>query len=409
MAPLPLWGGMSIVMMAFSAVPVTAFALLAPNGLRMVADDRPPVVIRVVGVGGAGGNAVNGMLTTTRDVGVRFIAVNTDNQALTGVAADERLAIGRGCTGGLGAGGKPEVGQAAAEESREELTQALSGADMVFVTAGMGGGTGTGAAPVVAAVAQELGCLTVAVVTTPFEFEGRKRAREALAGLERLRDHCDTLLVIANDRLLQMVPGSMSMTDAFLVADDVLRQGVIGTSEIIMRPGLINVDYADVRTVMKGAGTAHIGIGQGSGKSRAEDAAVGAICSPLLDFPLMQASRIICNIVGGAGMSLAEVNTAASVIQQNVDPDANIIVGALVDERVGEEVSVTVLATGFPAPELAPEPLQRLPPPPPPPPPHPQWQQQSEAQTPWVGGTQQEQPERRGFLGGLLGRRKRQR
>ncbi|CAM9553445.1 unnamed protein product [Ascophyllum nodosum] len=311
-----------------------------------------PVLIKVVGVGGGGGNAVDGMINTaTRKLaGVEFIAMNTDTQALSKSSAEVRVALGSGVTRGLGAGGKPEVGQAAAEESLPEIQNALAGADMVFVTAGMGGGTGTGAAPVIAAAARELGCVTVAVVTEPFGFEGRQRSRQATTGVAALKGCADTVLVVENDRLLEIVPGRMTMSDAFLVADDVLRQGVIGTSEIIVRPGLINVDFADVREVVKNSGTALIGIGTGTGKTRAEDAAVGAICSPLLDFPLREARGVIFNIVGGLDLSLTEVNAAASIVKDNVHPDANIIVGALVDERCGKQISVTVLATGFGTP-----------------------------------------------------------
>ncbi|CAN0539594.1 unnamed protein product, partial [Ectocarpus sp. 12 AP-2014] len=308
-----------------------------------------PVSIKVVGVGGGGGNAVDGMITTaTRKLsGVEFIAMNTDTQALTKSHAEVKIALGSTVTRGLGAGGKPEVGLAAAMESLPEIEKTLAGADLVFVTAGMGGGTGTGAAPVIASAATGMGCVTVAVVTEPFGFEGRQRSRQAAAGLAELREAADTVLVVANDKLLEIVPGRMTMKDAFLVADDVLRQGVIGTSELIVRPGLINVDFADVRQVITNSGTALIGIGTGSGKTRAEDAAVGAIVSPLLEFPIDQAAGVIFNIVGGTDMSLTEVNAAASIIQRNVHPDANIIIGALVDERCEKEVSVTVLATGF--------------------------------------------------------------
>ncbi|KAG5185371.1 Tubulin/FtsZ, GTPase domain-containing protein [Tribonema minus] len=307
-----------------------------------------PVLIKVVGVGGAGGNAINGMVSTTQNLqGVEFIAMNTDQQALHTSLAGRKLALGHSSTGGLGAGGRPEVGEAAAKESRQEITELLVGADMVFITAGMGGGTGTGAAPVVAEIAKGLGCLTVGVVTSPFQFEGRSRARQAAVGLAALEKHADALLVVANDRLLQIIPSRMSMTDAFLVADDILRQGVIGTSELILRPGLINVDFADVRSVVQNSGSALIGIGTGVGPTRAQDAAVGAICSPLLDYPISGASGIIFNIVGGPDMTLSEVSAAAQVVQDNVHPDANIIIGALVDDRAGKEVSVTVVATGF--------------------------------------------------------------
>ncbi|CAM9682507.1 unnamed protein product, partial [Phaeothamnion confervicola] len=286
--------------------------------------------------------------TTDGLAGVEFVAMNTDEQALSSSLAAVRLPLGHGCTAGLGAGGKPAVGRAAADESRQAIAAALSGADLVFVTAGMGGGTGTGAAPVVADVARQMGILTVSVVTRPFEFEGRQRAAQADAGIAELADCSDSLLVVANDRLLDIVPHRMTMTDAFLVADDILRQGVIGTSEIIVRPGMINVDFADVTAVVRGSGTALIGIGTGTGRSRAVDAAVGAICSPLLDFPIQEARGVVFNIVGGPDMTLAEVNAAAKIVQESVDDDANIIVGARVDPRCGDRVSVTVLATGFP-------------------------------------------------------------
>ena len=319
--------------------------------------DGSPAVIKVVGVGGAGGNAVNGMAATTTALrGVEFILMNTDQQAMTRItslAASEYssdvdgLAIGTNLTGGLGAGGKPDIGYYSALESRAEIEHKLAGADMVFVTAGMGGGTGTGAAGVVASIAKDLGCLTVGVVTRPFDFEGAKRSKQADLGIEELKKNVDTLLVVENDRLLQLVPNRMKMTDAFLVADDILRQGVIGTSEIIARPGLINVDFADITSVIRNSGRALIGVGTGTGPKRAEDAAVGAIFSPLLEYPINGATGIIFNIVGGPSLSLTEVNAAAEIVMNNVDPSANIIIGALIDDRATDEVSVTVLATGF--------------------------------------------------------------
>lgn len=338
---------------SWGSSPSTSATSELPASATTDEDLLSPVIIKVIGVGGGGGNAVDGMITTaTRKLaGVEFVAMNTDTQALTKSRAEIKIALGSDVTRGLGAGGKPKVGEAAAIESLPEIEKILTGSDMVFVTAGMGGGTGTGAAPVIAQAARDLGCVTVAVVTQPFSFEGRQRSKQAAAGLEELREAADTVLVVANDRLLEIVPGRMTMSDAFLVADDVLRQGVIGTSEIIVRPGLINVDFADVREIIKNSGTALIGIGTGTGKSRAEDAAVGAMCSPLLDFPIDQARGVVFNIVGGLDMSLTEVNAAARIIQRNVHPDANIIVGALVDERCGQQVSVTVLATGFEAPE----------------------------------------------------------
>ena len=281
-----------------------------------------PCAIRVVGVGGGGCNAVNRMVGAGVR-GVDFWCVNTDAQALAGKA--ERCAglhIGRVLTRGLGAGGEPAVGRAAAVESRADIEEMVRGADLVFVTAGMGGGTGSGAAPVVAEAARRAGALTVGVVTKPFGFEGRKRARQAVAALEELERHVDTLIVVSNDKLLGIVPADAPLADAFLVADDVLRQGIVGVSEIIVKPGLINVDFADVRAVMQDAGAALIGIGTGRGASRAEDAAVAAISSPLLEAPVLNARGIVFNIVGGPSMTLAEVDRAAQIIYENVDADA---------------------------------------------------------------------------------------
>jgi cell division protein FtsZ len=305
-----------------------------------------PCVIKVVGVGGAGGNAVNRMVETNI-MGVEFWSVNTDAQALTKSSARSTLNIGKQITRGLGAGGNPGIGQKAAEESREDIADVVRGADLVFVTAGMGGGTGSGAAPVVAEVAKDLGALTVGVVTKPFGFEGRKRMAQANEAIAELQSKVDTLIVVSNDKLLQIVPENTPLSDAFLVADDILRQGVVGISEIIIKPGLINVDFADVRTIMGNAGTALMGIGTGKGKTRAQDAAVAAISSPLLDFPIKKARGIVFNIVGGTDLTLQEINAAAEVIYENVDSDANIIFGALVDEKMEAEISITVLATGF--------------------------------------------------------------
>jgi cell division protein FtsZ len=247
----------------------------------------------------------------------------------------------------LGAGGNPEIGRKAAEESRDLIGEAVSGGDLVFVTAGMGGGTGSGAAPIVAEVAKEMGCLTVGVVTKPFAFEGRRRMQQAIDSIENLRERVDTLIVVSNDKLLQIVPDNTPLQDAFSVADDILRQGVVGISEIIVRPGLINVDFADVRSVMADAGSALMGIGTGSGKTRAQDAAIAAISSPLLDFPIEKARGIVFNITGGNDMTLHEINSAAEVIYEAVDPNANIIFGALVDDNMENEISITVVATGF--------------------------------------------------------------
>jgi cell division protein FtsZ len=309
----------------------------------------PPCLIKVIGVGGGGGNAVNRMADTGIS-GVEFWAINTDVQALKRSAAHHTLSIGNKLTRGLGAGGNPEVGRKAAEESCDQIAEAVRGADLVFVTAGMGGGTGSGAAPVVAEAAREQGCLTVGVVTKPFAFEGRKRMNQALEAIEALRESVDTLIVVSNDKLLQIVPENTPLQDAFRVADDILRQGVVGISDIIIRPGLINVDFADVRSVMAHAGSALMGIGTGSGKSRAHDAAVAAISSPLLDFPIERAKGIVFNVTGGEDMTLHEINQAAEVIYEAVDPNANIIFGALIDQQMESEISITVVATGFPQP-----------------------------------------------------------
>jgi len=321
------------------------------NPQLFTADGAPlmtaPCCIKVVGVGGGGGNAVNRMVETDAGSFVDFWAMNTDAQALSRSLAGNTMNIGRETTRGLGAGGTPDVGQAAAEESRAEIAAALSGADMVFVTAGMGGGTGSGAAPIVASVAKELGALTVGVVTKPFGFEGRKRAQQAAQATARLQEAVDTLIVISNDRLLQIVPEGTTMEGAFLVADDILRQGVVGISEIIIKPGLINVDFADVRSIMTDAGTALMGIGQSKGKDRAAEAAGLATSCPLLDSQFTAAKAVVFNICGPPDLTLAEVNAAAGVIYENVAADANIIFGASVDENMGQDVSVTVLATGF--------------------------------------------------------------
>mmetsp|Transcript_3463 Transcript_3463/g.4822 ORF Transcript_3463/g.4822 Transcript_3463/m.4822 type:complete len:579 (+) Transcript_3463:61-1797(+) len=306
-----------------------------------------PCVIKVLGVGGGGGNAVNRMIQT-RIEGVSFWAINTDAQALAKSLAPNRLNIGREVTRGLGAGGMPSVGESSALENGNEIKHICSGADMVFITAGMGGGTGSGAAPIVAEISKEdCGCLTVGVVTKPFAFEGRKRMKQAEAAIEQLRKHVDTLIVVSNDKLLRIVPDNTPVTDAFLVADDILRQGVVGISEIIIKTGLVNVDFADVRAVMKDAGTALMGVGTGQGKTRAADAAVAAISSPLLDFPISEAKRIVFNVVGGTGLGLSEINAASEVIYENAHEDANIIFGALIDEKMGDEVSITVLACDF--------------------------------------------------------------
>jgi cell division protein FtsZ len=303
-------------------------------------------VIKVVGVGGGGTNAVNRMVDAGLR-GVEFIAVNTDAQALLMCDADVKIHIGSKITRGLGAGADPAIGLEAATESRDELKEALKGADMVFVTAGKGGGTGTGAAPVIAEIARELGALTVGVVTRPFGFEGRKRAEQADGGIKQLREKVDTLIIIPNDRLLQVVEKRTSIVDAFRIADDVLRQGVQGITDLITVPGLINLDFADVRTIMRQAGSALMGIGVAGGENRAADAAKAAISSPLLEASVEGATGILLNITGGTDMGLFEVNEAAEIIGSAADGDANIIFGAVIDEALGDQVRVTVIATGF--------------------------------------------------------------
>ncbi|MCY7408224.1 MAG: cell division protein FtsZ [Alkalinema sp. CAN_BIN05] len=304
--------------------------------------------IKVIGVGGSGGNAVNRMVESDIS-GVEFWSINTDSQALTQSSAQKRLQIGQKLTRGLGAGGNPAIGQKAAEESREEIAAALEGADLVFITAGMGGGTGTGAAPIVAEIAKELGALTVGVVTRPFTFEGRRRTNQADEGLIALQGRVDTLIVIPNDKLLSVISESTPVQEAFRTADDVLRQGVQGISDIIIIPGLVNVDFADVRAVMADAGSALMGIGIGSGKSRAREAAMAAISSPLLEASIDGARGVVFNITGGSDLTLREVSEAADIIYEVVDPNANIIFGAVLDEKLQGEIRITVIATGFTA------------------------------------------------------------
>jgi cell division protein FtsZ len=304
-------------------------------------------VIKVVGVGGGGTNAVSRMVDAGLR-GVEFIAANTDAQALAMSDADIKLHIGTELTKGLGAGANPEIGFGAAAESRDEIKEALKGADMVFVTAGEGGGTGSGAAPVIAEIAKmEIGALTVGVVTRPFDFEGATRARQAEEGIRKLRDVVDTLLVIPNERLLIVVERRTSILDAFKEADNILRQGVQGITDLITIPGLINLDFADVRTIMTDAGTAVMGVGTASGESRAADAARAAIASPLLEEAIDGATGILLNITGGRNLGLFEVNEAAEIIQTAADRDANIIFGAVIDEQQEDEISVTVIGTGF--------------------------------------------------------------
>jgi cell division protein FtsZ len=303
-------------------------------------------VIKVVGVGGGGTNAVNRMVDAGL-AGVEFIAVNTDAQALMMTDADVKIQVGSQVTRGLGAGADPEIGFAAAQESRDELKEALKGADMVFVTAGEGGGTGTGGAPVVAELGQEIGALTVGVVTRPFAFEGRKRADQAERGIDQLRDRVDTLIVIENDRLLQVVERQTSVVEAFGMADDILRQGVQGITDLITEPGLVNLDFADVRTIMRDAGSALMGIGRASGENRAAEAARIAVSSPLLEASIEGATGILLNITGGPEIGLFEVNEAAEVVTGAADQNANVIFGAVIDDSLGGEVQVTVIATGF--------------------------------------------------------------
>lgn len=302
--------------------------------------------IKVVGVGGGGNNAVNRMIAAGLR-GVEFISINTDAQALRLCQAEQKIQIGAKLTKGLGAGASPEIGKKAAEESYEELAQRLQGADMVFVTAGMGGGTGTGAAPVVAQIAKESGALTVGVVTRPFTFEGRKRASQAEDGIAELKTKVDTLIIIPNDRLLQVADKQTSIIEAFRIADDVLRQGVQGISDLIAVPGLINLDFADVKTIMTDAGSALMGIGRATGEKRANEAARMAISSPLLETSIEGANGVLLNITGGVNLGLLEVNEAAEIVAEAADPEANIIFGAVIDENLKDEIRVTVIATGF--------------------------------------------------------------
>lgn len=302
--------------------------------------------IKVIGVGGAGGNAVNRMIASSLG-GVEFWVVNTDLQALNISLAEHRLQIGEKLTKGLGGGAQPAVGGQAAKESKDDIEAALSGADMVFITAGMGGGTGTGAAPVIANIAKEQGALTVAVVTKPFRFEGPIRARQAEEGLEYLRSQVDALIVIPNDKLLQVVERETSLVDSFKIADDVLKQGVQGIADLITNPGLVNLDFADVKTVMANSGSAMMGIGKASGENRAVEAAEKAISSPLLEETINGATGVLLNVSGGPSLALHEVNDVADIIYSAVDKEANILFGSVIEESLGEEIMVTVIATGF--------------------------------------------------------------
>ncbi|CAA0833626.1 Cell division protein FtsZ homolog 1-chloroplastic [Striga hermonthica] len=302
--------------------------------------------IKVIGVGGGGNNAVNRMIGSGLQ-GVDFYAINTDAQALLQSAAENPIQIGDLLTRGLGTGGNPQLGEQAAEESKESIANALKGSDMVFITAGMGGGTGSGAAPVVAQIAKEAGYLTVGVVTYPFSFEGRKRSLQALEAIEKLQKNVDTLIVIPNDRLLDIADEQTPLQDAFLLADDVLRQGVQGISDIITIPGLVNVDFADVKAVMKDSGTAMLGVGVSSSKNRAEEAAEQATLAPLIGSSIQSATGVVYNITGGKDITLQEVNRVSQVVTSLADPSANIIFGAVVDERYNGEIHVTIIATGF--------------------------------------------------------------
>ena len=318
--------------------------IMDDNELNYMMDGT--ATIKVIGVGGAGNNAVNRMIEAGIK-NVEFIAVNTDRQTLNESKASSKIQIGEKLTRGLGAGANPDIGAQAAEESKAEIAEVLKGADMVFVTAGMGGGTGTGAAPVVAATAKEMGILTIGVVTKPFTFEGKKRLAQAERGVASLKGKVDTLVVIPNDKLLQVIDRKTSMIEAFRMADDVLRQGVQGISDLISVPGLVNLDFADVQTIMLNRGMAHMGVGNASGENRAEDAAKQAIQSPMLETSIEGARGIIINITGGSDMGLHEINTAAELVQRSADPEANIIFGAVVDDTMGDEIQITVIATGF--------------------------------------------------------------
>jgi cell division protein FtsZ len=305
--------------------------------------------IKVVGVGGGGGNAVNNMVANYEASEVEFIAINTDSQALALSKADVKLKIGEEVTRGLGSGGNPAIGRKAAEESVDMIHENLAGADMVFITAGMGGGTGTGASPVIASVAKNLGALTVGVVTKPFTFEGKKRMDSALQGIEELKGKVDTLIIIPNQRLLEVIETNISFLDAMKQVDDVLAQAVLSISDLVNQAGMINVDFADVKSVMTNAGTALMGIGRSSGENRAKEAALKAVTSPLLELSIQGATGVLFNVVGGSDLSMMEVDEASKIIYESVDQNANIIFGASIDPEMSEEIRITVLATGFDA------------------------------------------------------------
>jgi len=311
-----------------------------------IEDQQSFASIKVIGCGGAGNNAINRMVDSGLK-GVDFIAVNTDRQTLSMSKAGTTIQIGEKLTKGLGAGAVPDIGRRAADESREEIAQAIRGADLVFVTAGMGGGTGTGASPIIAEIARDLNCLTIAVVTKPFQFEGKQRMKNAEMGVIELKQRVDTLVVVPNDRLLQVVSKGTTMLDAFRIADDVLRQGIQGISDLIALPALINLDFADVKTIMESGGLAHMGIGVGKGENKLVEAAKNAILSPLLETNIEGARAILINITGGSDMSIIDINEAASLVMEEADNDANIIFGAGIDEEMKDEVRITVIATGF--------------------------------------------------------------
>lgn len=314
--------------------------------MEYASDTNLAQVIKVIGVGGGGGNAVDRMIEAGLQ-GVEFLAVNTDSQALGKCKAGQKIQIGEKITRGQGAGADPEIGRKAAEESRSEIEAAIKDADMIFVTAGMGGGTGTGAAPIVASMAKEMGILTVGVVTKPFSFEAKRRMTQAEAGIAALREAVDTIIVIPNDRLLSISSAKTSLLDSFKMADESLRQGVQGVSDLIYRPGIINVDFADVTAIMKDAGFAHMGIGKAKGDNRAEEAARMAIESPLLETTIDGATGVLINVTGGASLTLFELNAAAELIHSCADPSANIILGTSIDESMDDDIVITVIATGF--------------------------------------------------------------
>lgn len=314
--------------------------------VQRMPEQEGAALIRVVGVGGGGSNAVNRMIDESIS-GVDFIAINTDQQALMGSLAKQRVAIGERTTRGLGSGGNPEVGGKSAQESEDDLHSVLQGSDMVFVTAGMGGGTGTGATPIVAKVARDVGALTIGVVTRPFTFEGAQRSRIAEQGIEQLKEYVDTLIVIPNDRLLEAADKRISLMDSFRLADDVLRQGIQGISELITVPGLINLDFADVKTIMSMGGAALMAVGTGTGDDRAREAAEQALSSHLLDVTIDGARGILFNVTGGPDLSLYEINQAASIIRETAHPDVNLIFGAVIDESMVDDIRITVIATGF--------------------------------------------------------------